>query len=324
MDTLSRLLDLARPQASLDLRCLLSGAFDVDHAPMEAGIAPFHLVLEGECVIETADGGPVPLRAGDFVLFPRGTAHRVRDTKRGTSTAPLVTGHDGLLPIKSNHAAAAGQPPAGELLNGADLDLLCGRFVYTPGSSALLLNALPDPFRVSLGGAHALGPLQALIGLMRDEAGQRRPGALAIVTALSQALFTMALRVHGDEAGSAPGMLALLADARLAASVQGMLAAPERPWTIAELGELAAMSRATYARRFNERAGMTVMDFLTQIRMTIACDLLRRTQRSAAEVGEAVGYQSEAAFGKAFQQHVGVTPGRYRRLPHNGAPAAAA
>jgi AraC family transcriptional activator of mtrCDE len=88
---------------------------------------------------------------------------------------------------------------------------------------------------------------------------------------------------------------------------------PERAWTIAELGELAAMSRATYARHFNARAGMTVMDFLTQIRMTIACDLLLRTQRSAAEIGEAVGYQSEAAFGKAFQQSVGVTPGRYRR-----------
>jgi AraC family transcriptional activator of mtrCDE len=94
-----------------------------------------------------------------------------------------------------------------------------------------------------------------------------------------------------------------------------MLSAPERAWTIAELGELAAMSRATYARRFNERAGVTVMDFLTQIRMTIACDLLRRTQRSAAEIGEAVGYQSEAAFGKAFAQSVGVTPGRYRRRP---------
>jgi AraC family transcriptional activator of mtrCDE len=60
---------------------------------------------------------------------------------------------------------------------------------------------------------------------------------------------------------------------------------------------------------------MTVMDFLTRIRMTIACDLLRRTQRSVAEIGETVGYQSEAAFGKAFAQSVGVTPGRYRRQP---------
>jgi AraC family transcriptional activator of mtrCDE len=154
-----------------------------------------------------------------------------------------------------------------------------------------------------------------MIGLMRDEAARRQPGALAIVTAMSHALFAMALRVHGERNAASAGVLALLADARLGASVQGMLSAPERAWTIAELGDLAAMSRATYARRFNERAGITVMDFLTQIRMTLACDLLRRTQRSAAEIGEAVGYQSEAAFGKAFAQSVGVTPGRYRRRP---------
>ncbi|WP_027798469.1 AraC family transcriptional regulator [Paraburkholderia dilworthii] len=331
MDTLSRLLDLARPQASLDLRCLLSGAFDVDHPPMEPGIAPFHLVLAGECVIELADGAQVRLQAGDFMLFPRGAAHRVRDVELGAASAPLVMSHDGLLPVRRNDGLRAGKATGGDRVDGepaseaasasTDLDLLCGRFVYTPGSSALLLNALPDPFHVSLGSARALAPLHTLIALMRDEAGQRRPGALAIVTALSQALFAMALRVHGERADSTPGMLALLADARLATSVQSMLSAPQRAWTIAELGELAAMSRATYARRFNERAGMTVMDFLTQVRMTIACDLLRRTQRSAAEIGEAVGYQSEAAFGKAFQQSVGVTPGRYRRGPQQSAAA---
>jgi AraC family transcriptional activator of mtrCDE len=305
MDTLSRLIDLARPQASLDLRCLLTGGFDIDHAPMEAGVAPFHLVLDGACVVETAGGGQVALHAGDFVLFPRGAAHRVRDVGRAAATAPLTLSHDGMLPLRRNDGGDA----------GADLDLLCGRFVYAPGSSALLLNALPDPFHVSLVGVQTLGALQTVIALMRAEAEQRQPGALAIVTALSHALFAMALRVHGEQNASTPGVLTLLADARLGASVQGMLSAPERAWTIAELGELAAMSRATYARHFNERAGMTVMDFLTQIRMTIACDLLLRTQRSAAEIGEAVGYQSEAAFGKAFQQSVGVTPGRYRRQP---------
>lgn len=310
MDTLSRLIDLARPQASLDLRCLLTGGFEIDHAPMEAGIAPFHLVLDGACVVETADGAQVALHAGDFMLFPRGAAHRVRDVGRAAVAAPLTLSHDGMLPLRRNDGGEHREHDG-----GADLDLLCGRFVYAPGSSALLLNALPDPFHVSLGGAKMLGALQTVIALMRTEAERRQPGALAIVTALSQALFAMALRVHGEQNVSTSGVLTLLADARLGASVQGMLSAPERAWTIAELGELAAMSRATYARHFNERAGMTVMDFLTQIRMTIACDLLLRTQRSAAEIGEAVGYQSEAAFGKAFQQSVGVTPGRYRRQP---------
>lgn len=317
MDTLSRLVDLARPQASLDLRCQLSGAFDVDHDPMEPGIAPFHLVLDGACIVETADGVQHALNAGDFMLFPRGAAHRVRDVKLAAATAPLRFSHDGMLPVRRNDGndGRDGGDGGHDTHVPADIDLLCGRFVYAPGASALLLNALPDPFHVSLGKLPTLGSLQTLIALMRTEAEQRQAGALAIVTALSQALFAMALRAHGELNASSSGVLALLADARLSASVQGMLNAPERAWTIAELGELAAMSRATYARHFNERAGVTVMDFLTQIRMTIACDLLRRTQRSAAEIGEAVGYQSEAAFGKAFQQSVGVTPGRYRRLP---------
>ena len=308
MDTLSRLIELARPQASLDLRCLLSGAFDIDHDPMEAGIAPFHLVLGGACIVETTEGVRHALNAGDFMLFPRGAAHRVRDVRRGAATAPLTVSHDGMLPVRRNDGQQNARVPA-------DIDLLCGRFVHAPGSSALLLNALPDPLHVSLGNMDTLGSLQTLIALMRTEAEQRQAGALAIVTALSQALFAMALRAHGEQHAASSGVLALLADARLSASVQGMLNAPERAWTIADLGELAAMSRATYARHFNERAGVTVMEFLTQIRMTIACDLLQRTQRSAAEIGEAVGYQSEAAFGKAFQQSVGVTPGRYRRLP---------
>ena len=316
MDTLSRLIDLARPQASLDLRCLLSGPFDIDHAPLEAGVAPFHLLLDGVCVIETTAGEQLELQAGDFMLFPRGAAHRVRDVKRSAGGLPLTLGHDGMLPVRRNDGHEAGETSASvphDPMANTGVDLLCGRFVYAPGSSALLLNALPDPLHVSLGDPQTLAALQTVIALMRGEAERRQPGALAIVTALSHALFAMALRVHGERNASSAGMLALLTDARLGSSVQAMLDAPERAWTISELGERAAMSRATYARRFNERAGVTVMDFLTQIRMAIASDLLLRTQRSAADIGEAVGYQSEAAFGKAFAQSVGVTPGRYRR-----------
>ncbi|HWT71127.1 MAG TPA: AraC family transcriptional regulator, partial [Oxalicibacterium sp.] len=133
--------------------------------------------------------------------------------------------------------------------------------------------------------------------------------------------FTMALRGYGEQHPDAANMLTLLSDARLASSVQALLAEPGRDWTIAELGEKAAMSRATYARRFRDCAGMTVLEFLTQVRMTLAGNLLLQTQRSAADIGMEVGYQSEAAFGKAFQQSMGITPGRYRK---QGGSAAAA
>jgi AraC family transcriptional activator of mtrCDE len=115
MDTLSRLIDLARPQASLDLRCLLSGPFDIDHAPLEAGVAPFHLVLGGACLIETADGAQVTLQPGDFMLFPRGAAHRVRDVKHSSGGAPLMLGHDGMLP--ASHATQRGRHRRGGWLS---------------------------------------------------------------------------------------------------------------------------------------------------------------------------------------------------------------
>ncbi|QDQ79726.1 cupin domain-containing protein [Paraburkholderia megapolitana] len=319
MDTLSRLIDLARPQASLDLRCLFAGPFAVEHEPEAAGIAPFHLVLDGECVVETVQSrAPLRLRRGDFLLFARGGAHRLRDRSAAPlrDAAPFTLSHDGVLPLRHN----------GTCEGTAELDLLCGRFVYTHGPAALLLGSLPDPLHVSLPGAHAQGALQTLIAMMRGEAERREPGALAIVTALSHALLALALRAHSGATDTAnpanpvvtPGVLALLSDARLRASVEAMMNEPERAWTIATLGEVAAMSRATYARHFNERAGVTVMDFLTHLRMAIASDLLLRTQRSAADIGMAVGYQSEAAFGKAFQQNAGITPGRYRRQQKDG------
>lgn len=87
---------------------------------------------------------------------------------------------------------------------------------------------------------------------------------------MSQTLLTLALRVYGQRENAGPGTLTLLSDTRLSVSVQAMLTAPEQAWTIDALADLAAMSRATYARHFKARAGMTVWDFLTRVRMALA------------------------------------------------------
>lgn len=300
MDALTHLIQLARPQASLELRCQLKGNFAIPHLPLQSA-APFHLALGGSCMIEAEDGRLLTLQAGDLVMFPKGGAHWIRDLRRqAQEPTRRRKSHDGMLPVE---LIGKGAP---------DVDLLCGRFDYEQGPAALLLKTLPDPLHVSLANALSNSALQTLVALMRDEAERRQPGALAIVTALSHALFAMALRAYGDQHPDAANVLTLLSDARLGSSVQMLLDEPGRAWTISDLGDIAAMSRATYARHFRDRAGITVGDFLTQVRMTIAADLLLSTSRSAADIGEEVGYQSEAAFGKAFRQSMGSTPGRYR------------
>ncbi len=302
MDALSQFIQLTRPQASLDLRCLFQGPFSIPHDPEPDGQVLFHLVLAGTCLVET-EGRTLTLHEGDFILFPRGHAHTIQDlasTADGPTRKPRAS-HDGMLPLRQTGRGAA------------EVDLLCGRFVHEPGSTTLLVRTLPDPLHVSLTDSASFPALQAVISLMRNEAETRDPGALAIVTSLSQALLTMALRVYGQREHADPGTLTLLSDTRLGPSVQAMLAAPEHAWTIDTLADLAAMSRATYARHFKARADMTVLDFLTRVRMTMACDRLAHTRESVGAVSTRVGYQSEAAFGKAFKQQLGMTPARYRR-----------
>jgi AraC family transcriptional activator of mtrCDE len=299
MDTLTRLVDLARLQGSLRLRCMFEGGFAVQEAQEPRGIVPFHVVLDGECIIETEKGARLKLSPGDFVMFPRGSAHWVRDREMRPFASPPVMAHDGMLPIRQSGARA-------------EVDILCGSFTYAPGASALM-QLLPDPLHVPLAAVDDMGSLRTLIALMRDEATSKQPGALAIITALSQALFTIALRSYGQLAQGTKGLLALNADKRLTAAAQAMLGEPAREWTLESLADISAMSRATFARHFKEQAGMTAMEFLSHVRMSIASEMLLHTRRTVADVGAEVGYRSEAAFSKAFQQSIGKTPSHYRR-----------
>lgn len=300
MDALTRVLELMRMQGVLDLRCQLGGAFDIDHDPVPAGEAPFHLVLAGEGRIELPDRPPVPLRAGDLVVLPHGAGHRVVDAGAGEPQNAVTLDTSGLLPVKSNGGSAA-------------LDVLCGRFLFAPEVSGWLFESLPAALRVNLTTSHGAEVLSGIVAVFRDEVARQPPGAIAVVTALTQALFVFALREHLDDARALPSFLALLADPRLSRAVTAMMKEPEREWTVSSLAEHAAMSRATFARHFEARANMAPHETLTLLRMHLAGELLRRTNLSAGAIADRVGYRSESAFGKAFVRAMGQTPARYRR-----------
>jgi AraC family transcriptional activator of mtrCDE len=304
MDVLTHLIQLVRPQAALELRCLLQGAFTIDHAAAPPHSVSFHLVLAGSCVIEHGNGPGIAMRAGDFLLFPHAGAHRIQNARGvdrdGVRTEPVVLNEGGMLPVRRNGAEQV------------DVDLLCGRFDYAHDAAAVVA-MFPDPLHVSLAQTHSAAALQGLVDLMRAESQGGQSGALAIVTALCQALFAMALRACGEMPLHGPSVLALVAHPRLGPSVQAFLQDLGRPWAIADLASVAAMSRATYARQFQLASGVPVARFLALMRMTVASGLLRGTARNAADIGAAVGYQSEAAFGKAFQKQFGRMPGQFRR-----------
>jgi len=301
MDVLSRLIDLAGLRSSLDLRCRLQGAFEIDHEPARPGEIPFHVVLSGNCRLQLPGRGTITLTAGDFLLLPRGETHLIFGTAAGRGAAPLRLTHDGMLPVRESGSG----PP--------DVDLLCGHFDAAPGASSLLLDTLPDAFHASLTGGQSGETLKLLVGILRDEAIHQEPGALTIATAICLALLTMALRASNDTALETPGLVALIANPRFSRALKALIADPAQDWTIERLAALSGMSRATYARQFKETSGMTVAGFLTDLRMTLASGLLLRTRRTVADIAAEVGYGSEAAFGKAFKTSRGIPPARFRQ-----------
>jgi len=301
MDAFSKLIDLAGVRGSLDLRCLMGGSFALDHAPACAGEAPFHLVLAGRAVLQLPGGECVPLEAGDFVLLPRGGAHVLRGTAKNSPPGALRIDTDGPLPVRRNTDAAP------------ELDLLCGRFVHAGGSGDLLMRALPDALHLQLVQEKDMAGLRGVVDLLRDEVARLQPGALAIVTALSQALFVMALRAYAQRDGLPASLLVLLGDARLGRAVLAMLKHPEQAWTVESLAAEASMSRASFARHFAAGGDTSPLALLTTLRMQMARELLAAGQLTTAAVGERVGYRSEAASGKVFTQHMGMTPATFRR-----------
>lgn len=301
MDPLDRLIQLSRLQGALDLRCLLSGEWALDHPPAPPSEAVYHVVLEGTCWLKFRGQEDVRIAAGDIVMLPRGDAHVLQGVESSDQIVPreMQSQFNGAVTVRTNCSPGA-----------ASLDLLCGRFNYA--ANALLIDVLPDIVKMSFA-RDDVPDLTRMVGMMRRESAEAEPGAHSIVSALSTALFTMLLRAHLAQQPSKTDVLALLAHPRLGASIIAMLERPAEKWTIEMLAQQSAMSRATYARAFGALTDDSPMTLLTRIRMQLAGTLLVRTTKSIAEIADDVGYQSESAFSKKFKDTYGAGPGAYRQ-----------
>jgi AraC family transcriptional regulator, activator of mtrCDE len=309
MDWLSNLLTMMPVSGRLELRCHYGAPWRVAYDVSDAGEMPYHVIIGGSAVLDDLDGGPPQhLTAGDILVVTHGGAHVLHDGSG--RRASKANDRDGLNFIISENAGT-----------GSPLDMLCGRFILAPPHDRLLLSYLPPRLIVrttksetKTTAAGTGAQLIGLIELMRAEAGSESLGGQAMLNAFSAALFALTLRFSGESNEAPTGLLALASQPRLAPALGALFLEPARPWTLPGLAELCNMSRATIARHFQERLGRSPNDLLTDIRMTIAANELRTSSASVGAVGEAVGYQSEAAFQRAFKQRMGVTPAQWRRV----------
>jgi AraC family transcriptional activator of mtrCDE len=300
MDSVSHLLRLARVDASLDKRCLLAPATQMD---VEYGqrVAPFHVLLEGECDLQVGTQ-TLHLRPGDVVVIPSGARHRVTTGGASGMQGIVETAGGSFATIRSESGAGG-------------VDLFCGHFTFGSGAGAMLFRSLPDPVRVSFGQSpEADEVIRTLSSLMRAEAKREGAGTAAIMSALCSVLLAMVLRTSSGDAGQR--LWTAAGDGRIAALIEEVVSDPGADWSIERMSGVVRMSRATFIRRFSQSTGSTVGAFLARTRLMTAAEMLRTGDQNIAAVAAGVGYRSESAFSRAFREATGMTPAKFRRNAH--------
>jgi AraC-like DNA-binding protein len=281
-------------------RSLAASSHDAD-----AHLVLFHLVLEGQALAKMDGGTDVSLKAGDIITFPQGHAHQMwhGQPPRWFDTEPLV------------RRALAGSFEAERNAGQGDRTrFVCGYFRCDSFVGDVILAGLPPLLTISVRDQDRRSWLEEAILFLAAEATSDHAGRSALLTKLSEALFVETLRrwmarLSPDQTG----WLAGARDGVVGLALARLHREPARKWSVDTLAREVGASRSTLVDRFAQYLSEPPMAYLARWRLRLGARLLRTSRHSVLEIATRVGYESEAAFNRAFRRQYGVPPGRYRR-----------
>jgi AraC-like DNA-binding protein len=183
----------------------------------------------------------------------------------------------------------------------------------------MLLAGLPPLVKVNVRGSNAGVWLEASVRYALAEARSPRPGGAGVLSKLAEVLFIEVLRLYmNEQREDSRGWLAGVRDRIVGVALTSLHERPAHNWTVEELARVAGTSRSVLADRFQQLVGSSPIQYLTQWRMLIASNLLSRSNASLASIAEAVGYQTDTAFSRAFRREFGEPPATWRRARGTG------
>ncbi len=315
MDVLSDALRVIRLKGALFLNAEFGEPWCITAPPgVELGrisgsgdrhLAVCHLVTEGRCWVQAHGAPPMKMAAGDIAVLPHGDAHLMGSGLRGTRVSRRDSVH---VKLPDLARARYGGP-------GASTVVVCGWFAYERDLRSPMMAALPIALHARLRTRPSWTWLEKAIAYAVEESASQRPGGRAIGSKLAEVLFVEALRAYAETLPEGhAGWLSALRDPVVGRCIALMHESPGTAWTIASLAGEVHTSRTVLAERFTALVGMPPMHYLMQWRIALAAHLLGAKEGpSLARVAEQIGYDSEAAFSRAFKRQYGVPPGAWRR-----------
>lgn len=305
IDVLSDVLNTVALRGTLYFRADLSPPFAVQ-VPDLGNAARFHLVIQGRCYVTLPNTEPVMLEAGDLILIPNGSSHRLahRPDAEGAALEEVL--------------ARAGYDGSGTLVLGdgdpnAATRLVCGHFTFADGADHPLLRAVPPALHVTAADRGARPILDDVLRLIVRRMFEDKSGAFATVSRLSEVLYIELLRAGIDRAPELKRMMSAVYDPQIGRALSAIHHRLDQDWTVDSLASEVGMSRSRFADRFRELVGTGPMSYLTEWRMQRALALLREPNASVQQVAAQTGYRSAAAFSRAFSAKFGRSPKADRR-----------
>lgn len=272
---------------------------------------PFHIVTAGAAWLDVeAVPGRVHLEPGDFIVFPQGHSHSLRDQPETPSKS--------LAEIFRTHVPGGLPSPTSEVKvgnAGMVTRVICGGVRFENVRTNPLLANLPPLIHVKAAQSGDANALRLTVQQIIEELESARPGHEAVLTRLADILFIKAVLNYFEESltYAKSGWFGALRDAQIGRAILLLHSQPERPWTVEALAGSVSLSRSAFASKFAELVGEPPLRYLTRVRLDKAARRLSQTKDKLVLISSSSGYASREAFTRAFRRQMGMSPEQYRR-----------
>ena len=273
---------------------MLGGDWGISFEPMPNTMM-FHLVTEGECLVECGRT-PVKLSAGDFVVLPRGNGHSIK-SKSTSPVKDIFSYHRDQKSSSYETLTVGGRKPI--------TNLLCGFARLEHPVASLLADSLPTIISISTGRARLSTWMNSFAQLIRDELQEPNIGHDTIVSRMADILIIQAIRLAVGESDSDKGWLGALRDPVVGKALELIHSHPTAPLTLESLARQVGVSRSTLSQKFSDFLGVSPMKYRINWRMSLVHREYSSGNATVAELCDRFGYSSESSFRKAFKESTG-------------------